>query len=157
MPVFDIFKKKKTKKGKEKVKEKLAEKPEAEEKREKIKGAKERIEEKISAKAPVSSVEKPRKKEVKVAPLVLEAPHITEKATRLAEGNQYVFKVSPRANKQEIKKAIEEIYGVEVLKVRTIRIPKKERRLGRSLGWRKGYRKAIVKIKEGQSIEILPR
>jgi len=86
------------------------------------------------------------------------APHITEKATLLAEkDNQYVFKVAEDANKIEIKKAIEGLYGVKVEKVRIIKVPKKRRRRGRIEGWRKGYKKAIVKIKEGQKIEILPR
>ena len=82
---------------------------------------------------------------------------MTEKATELAKKNQYVFKVWPRANKVEIKKAIEDIYGVDVVSVKIIKVPRKRRRLGRISGWRKGYKKAIVKIKEGQKIEVLPR
>jgi large subunit ribosomal protein L23 len=99
------------------------------------------------------------KKEVKISEAyrILEAPHITEKATALAGKNQYVFKVWSKANKTEIKKAIEDLYGVEVLDVKTINLPAKRRRLGRIEGWRKGYKKAIVRIKEGQKIEILPR
>lgn len=89
--------------------------------------------------------------------LVVERPHVTEKATRLAEVNQYSFRVSPRANKIEVKKAIEDIYGVDVTSVRMIHIPPKKRRRGRIEGWRKGYKKAIVRIKEGQKIEVLPR
>ncbi|MCD5396519.1 MAG: 50S ribosomal protein L23 [Candidatus Pacebacteria bacterium] len=85
------------------------------------------------------------------------APHITEKASYLAEKNQYVFKVSKDANKIEIKKAIGDLFGVEVEKIRIIKVPKKRRRRGRIEGWKKGYKKAIVKIKEGQKIEILPR
>ena len=88
---------------------------------------------------------------------VLKKPHITEKATNLLEANQYVFEVYPDANKTEIKKAIEGLYKVNVLSVKIINIPKKRRRLGRISGWRKGYKKAIVRIKEGQKIEILPR
>jgi len=97
------------------------------------------------------------KKVSEIASRVLAAPHVTEKATELISKNQYVFKVFQKANKIEIKKAIEEIYGVDVLKVRIIRIPRKPRRMGRISGWRKGYKKAIVKIKEGQKIEILSR
>jgi len=59
--------------------------------------------------------------------------------------------------KLEIKKAIEGLYGVDVLSVKVINIPKRRRRLGRITGWRKGYKKAIVKIKKGQKIEIIPR
>ncbi|PJA84731.1 MAG: 50S ribosomal protein L23 [Candidatus Nealsonbacteria bacterium CG_4_9_14_3_um_filter_37_13] len=88
---------------------------------------------------------------------VLKTPQVTEKATLLAKGNQYVFKVWSTAGKVEIKKAIENLYGVDVLSVKIIRVPAKRRRLGRIRGWRKGYKKAIVKIKEGQKIEIMPR
>lgn len=88
---------------------------------------------------------------------ILLSPHISEKTTELAKKNQYVFKVGPRANKTEIKKEIEKLYKVDVLDVKIIKIPKKRRRLGIISGWRKGYKKAIVKIKEGQKIELLPR
>jgi large subunit ribosomal protein L23 len=82
-------------------------------------------------------------------------PHISEKATYLSEKNQYVFQVSPGFNKTEIKKSIEGIYGVDVLSVNMVKIPAKKRRIGRREGFKKGYSKTIVKIKEGQKIEIL--
>ena len=88
---------------------------------------------------------------------ILISPQITEKATALVQKNQYVFKVFPKANKTEIKKAIEDLYKVEVSDVKIINVPKKRRRLGRISGWKKGYKKVIVKIKEGQKIEVLPR
>jgi large subunit ribosomal protein L23 len=99
------------------------------------------------------------KKKIKVgqAYRIIKIPHVTEKASYLVRKNQYVFKVWPRANKTEIKKAIEDVFGVEVKGVRIVNIPKKKRRLGRIEGFRKGYKKAIVKIKEGQKIEVLPR
>lgn len=102
--------------------------------------------------------EKPKEGKVIGEPWrVLKAPQVTEKATDLAKENQYVFKVFPKANKTEIKKAIEDLYGVNVVGVEIIKVPPKRRRLGRILGWRKGYKKAIIKIKEGQKIEILPK
>ena len=58
-------------------------------------------------------------------------------------------------NKNEIKNAVEGIYKVDVLSVNLIKIPAKKRRLGRTEGFRKAYRKAVVKIKNGQKIEIL--
>lgn len=82
-------------------------------------------------------------------------PHISEKATYLAEKDQYVFEISPNYNKKEIKKAVEGIYGVDVLSVNIIKIPAKKRRIGRTEGFKKGYAKAVVKIKQGQKIEIL--
>jgi len=85
----------------------------------------------------------------------IKQPHISEKATYLAEKDQYTFEVLPSYNKQEIKNAIEGIYGVDVLSVNMIKIPAKKRRLGRTEGFRKAYKKAVVKIKEGQKIEIL--
>lgn len=97
----------------------------------------------------------PIKKEI--AWKILKEPHITEKATELAKENQYVFKVFPKANKIEIKKAVENLFNVDVLSVRKIKIPKKARRIRGIRGWRKGYEKVIVKIKEGQKIEVLPR
>lgn len=86
---------------------------------------------------------------------IVKQPHISEKATNLSEKNQYTFKVLPNYNKKEIKDSIEGIYGVDVLWVNLIKIPAKKRRLGKTQGFRKGYKKAIVKIKEGQKIEIL--
>ena len=88
---------------------------------------------------------------------ILVAPHITEKATDLAEKNKYIFKVFPKANKTEIKKTIENLYGVEVLEVNIVKTSGKRRRLGRISGFKKGFKKAIVKIKAGQKLEILPR
>lgn len=82
-------------------------------------------------------------------------PHISEKASYLAEKNQYIFDVSPNYNKQEIKKSVEGIYGVDVLSVNIVKIPAKKRRIGRQEGFRKCVKKAIVKIKEGQKIEII--
>jgi large subunit ribosomal protein L23 len=82
-------------------------------------------------------------------------PHISEKASYLAEKNQYTFEISPNYGKQEVKKSVEGIYGVDVLSVNVIKIPAKKRRLGKTEGFRKAYKKAIVTIKEGQKIEIL--
>lgn len=109
---------------------------------------------------PIEEVKSPKvKKETKIgqAYRILKTPQVTEKATGLVGQNQYVFKVWPRVNKVETKKAIEDLYGVDVISVKIIKVPRKRRRLGRISGWRKGYKKAIVKIKEGQKIEVLPR
>ncbi len=85
---------------------------------------------------------------------VVREPHISEKSTNLGQDNKYVFKIYKNANKPEIKKAVEGVYGVDVLSVNIIKIPKKKRRLGKTEGFRKGYSKAVVTIKEGQKIEI---
>ena len=111
----------------------------------------------VEVKGEIVIPKKERKVVIGEAYRVLKAPHITEKAADLAKKNQYVFKISEKANKTEIKKAIENLYGVSVLAVRIIKIPKKLRRLGKQKGWKKGYKKAIIKIKKGQEIEVLPR
>jgi len=94
-------------------------------------------------------------KDTKFSYEAVKQPHISEKASYLAEKNQYTFEISPNYGKNEVKKAIEGIYGVNVLSVNVIRIPAKKRRLGRTEGFRKSYKKAVVIIKEGQKIEIL--
>jgi len=92
---------------------------------------------------------------------VIKEPHITEKANFLAEQNKYVFKVFTQANKTEVRKAVEALYGVKVEKVHMIHSAAKRRRLGRHEGWRqglrKGFKKAVVTLKQGDKIELLPR
>ena len=79
---------------------------------------------------------------------ILLSPHVTEKSN-----NQYVFKVFPRANKTEVKRAIENLYKVKVIGVKIIRVSGKTRRTGKSQGWKKGYKKAIIRLGQGQKIE----
>ena len=98
-----------------------------------------------------------KKGNAKIAPNILINPQITEKATLLQEQNDYIFKVHKLSTKPEIKKAVEEMYGVNVLGVRTINVPRKSKRLGRSQGWKQGYKKAIVRLSKDQSIEVIPR
>ena len=87
---------------------------------------------------------------------VIKKPHISEKSTRLIkEENKYTFIVDDSANKIEVKSEVERIYDVDVEKVTVVNIPDKKRRLGRIEGIKPGHKKAIVKIKKGQSIEIL--
>lgn len=84
----------------------------------------------------------------------LQEPWITEAATRLAEINKYVFKIGKKISKSEIKKAVEDLYKVAVINVRTISIPSKKRIRGRIEGKKAGFKKAIVTLKEGDSINI---
>jgi large subunit ribosomal protein L23 len=82
-------------------------------------------------------------------------PLLTEKGTRLKEeGNQYLFRVAKTANKVEIKHAIEQLFKVSVVAVRTVQLRGKVKRLGRFQGRRPDWKKAIVSLKEGQSIEL---
>ncbi len=80
---------------------------------------------------------------------------ITEKANRLREMNMYQFEVKKKATKNNIKEAVEKLFGVEVIDVKTSNLPPKPRRLGRSTGYKSGYKKATVTIKQGQKIEIV--
>ena len=88
---------------------------------------------------------------------ILAKPHVTEKATDLIAKNQYVFEVFPRAGKTEIKKAVESLYGVKVLGVGIVNIPRRKGRVGKTMGFKGGYKKAIVRIQAGQKIEVLQR
>ena len=83
----------------------------------------------------------------------LKSPHVTEKAVGLEAQNKYVFRINSGANKTEVKKAIEELYGVAVEEVNVVKIPRKKRRVGRSEGFKAGYKKAIVTLREGDKIE----
>ncbi len=84
---------------------------------------------------------------------VIIAPMLTEKTTSLQNANNnYTFKVSLNANKIEIAEAIERIFNVNVLRVNTIRQRGKTKRMGRFVGKRADWKKAIVKLKEGDSI-----
>ncbi|MBA4150963.1 MAG: 50S ribosomal protein L23 [Acinetobacter sp.] len=86
---------------------------------------------------------------------VLVAPHVSEKATMIAEKhNQVVFKVRRDANKLEIKKAVEELFKVEVEQVNTTLVKGKNKRFGRSLGRRQDYKKAYVSLKAGNEIDF---
>ena len=86
---------------------------------------------------------------------IIKRPLITEKSTIIKEmHNQLVFEVDRRANKIEIKKAVERIFKVQVEDVRTMNYQGKRKRLGRSEGRRRHWKKAVVTLKPGQKIEF---
>ena len=86
---------------------------------------------------------------------IIAAPLITEKGTFVNEiGNQVVFQVRPDANKLEIKRAVERLFKVKVVKVRTANVLGKTRRVGRSVGNRPDWKKAYVTLGEGQRIDF---
>lgn len=86
---------------------------------------------------------------------IIRRPLITEKSTIQKEmDNQLAFEVDRRANKIEIKKAVERIFKVQVEDVRTMNYQGKRKRLGRSIGRRRHWKKAIVTLKPGQKIEF---
>jgi len=87
---------------------------------------------------------------------VLLAPHVSEKTTRAAEeGNQVVFRVLPDATKTEIKKAVELLFDVTVTSVQVSNMKGKLKRFGQSIGRRKDWKKAYVKLAEGQDIDFV--
>jgi len=101
--------------------------------------------------------QKMKKKTPGIAFGVLRYPHVTEKATFLSRADKYVFRVRDKANKNQIKKTIEDMYGVDVTDVKIINVPAKKRQKGRKIGWVGAYKKAIVEVKKGQKIEVMPR
>lgn len=90
-----------------------------------------------------------------LADLVLR-PIVTEKATILLEQNKYVFEVIPKATKPEIKAAIESLFEVKVVSVNTLRLPRKKRRVGRFIGYKPQYKRAVVTLAAGDSIILFP-
>jgi large subunit ribosomal protein L23 len=87
---------------------------------------------------------------------LIQRPIITEKATLLLESNQYTFEVDPKATKPEIKAAIEMLFEVKVTRVNTIKPPRKSRRVGKFMGHRPLYKRAIVTLAPGNSITLFP-
>lgn len=86
---------------------------------------------------------------------ILRAPHFSEKSSQGAEKNrQYVFKVLPASNKDEIKQAVELMFNVKVSSVRTVNIKGKVRRFARIVGRLKSYKKAYVTLDQGHEIDF---
>ena len=85
---------------------------------------------------------------------IIKYPIITDKATRLLENNQYSFIVDRSSNKLVIKTTIEYLFNVKVIKVNTCRLPRKKKRVGKYIGWKPQYKKAIVSLAEGDVINL---
>ena len=85
---------------------------------------------------------------------IIKAPVITEKSENAKNQGKYTFKVDPKANKIEIKEAIEKIFNVKVTSIRTINVKIKKRRVGRYSGFTNRAKKAIVTLAEGQTIDL---
>lgn len=82
-------------------------------------------------------------------------PYVTEKATIMHGTGSYVFRVSDQSTKDQIKKGIEALYKVGVVSVRTLRLPSKVRTVGRHVGVKPGFKKAIVRLKSGDTIDVI--
>ncbi len=86
---------------------------------------------------------------------IIKAPVITEKSASLAQNaNTYIFKVDAKANKTAIKQAVEHIFNVKVENVNTINVRGKAKRVGRYRGTTAKYKKAMVKLAEGSTIDL---
>jgi len=86
---------------------------------------------------------------------LIRRPVITEKATSLRDGNTYTFRVDPRANKVQIRQAVESIFDVHVESVRTVNMPRKPKRQGFFQGRTAAWKKAYVKLRAGDSIDLI--
>ena len=82
------------------------------------------------------------------------SPNVTEKSTLLSEYNKIVFKVHKSANKDSIKKSIEKIFKVNVIKINTINLKGKTKTVRNKKTFKSGYKKAIITLKKGQSIDL---
>lgn len=87
-------------------------------------------------------------------PDIIIAPVVTEKSAMNAGNGIYTFKVDKRATKTQIKKTIESQFGVHVVKINTLVTKPKDRRVGKYTGKTKVYKKAIVSLKDGETIEM---
>lgn len=132
MPITDLFKRKKPE-PKKPAKPKVKAKPKA-----------------------VKKEAKPKKgKRLGKAYRVLIKPLITEKATDLTAQGKYIFKVATGATKQEIKKAIEDVYGIKPQAVHIIKVLGKQKRYGKVRGRTSDWKKAVVTLGPGEKIEIV--
>ena len=82
------------------------------------------------------------------------SPIITEKATSLSEQNKVTFKIHKNASKKSVKKSIEKIFKVKVVKINTIKKRDKNKMVRGKLGKKRGFKKALVTLKKGQSIDL---
>ncbi len=85
---------------------------------------------------------------------VLLGPHVSEKSARVAESNQFVFRVRRDASRPEIKAAVELMFEVKVADVNVVNVAGKQKRFGQRLGQRQDFKKAYVRLAPGQSIDL---
>ena len=85
---------------------------------------------------------------------VLLAPVVSEKSYSLIEDSKYSFRVHPQAHKTQVRQAVEELFGVKVERENIIKVQPKPKRRGLSKGTRRGWKKAIVQLRAGDTIEI---
>ncbi|MDH6059270.1 50S ribosomal protein L23 [Chrysosporum bergii ANA360D] len=87
-------------------------------------------------------------------PDLIRRPIVTEKATILMEQNKYTFEVTPKASKPEIKAAIEDLFQIKIVKINTMNPPRKKRRVGKFIGYKPQYKRAIVTVAPGDEEKV---
>lgn len=87
---------------------------------------------------------------------IIKYPIITDKATRLLENNRYSFLVDRHSDKTIIKSSIEYLFNVKVIKINTSNLPRKKRKIGKSVGWKPQYKKVMVTLADGNLINLFP-
>jgi large subunit ribosomal protein L23 len=85
---------------------------------------------------------------------VLLAPVVSEKSYSLIDDNKYSFRIHPDAHKTQVRQAVEQLFDVKVQRVNIVKVQSKPKRRGMTKGMRPGWKKAIVQLAEGESIEI---
>ena len=85
---------------------------------------------------------------------IIKYPIITDKATRLLENNQYSFIVDPSSNKVAIRFAIENLFNVKIIKINTCHLPRKKKRVGKYIGWKSHYKKAVITLAKEDTINL---
>lgn len=119
------------------------------------KSAKSSAKKPAEAATPAAAEEKADAPKAAVAHGILLRPIVTEKSSLLAAKNTYVFEVARDANKVMIRKAVSDLYGVTAVKVRVINRDGKYVRYGRTMGQRRAWKKAMVTVKPGQTIQFI--
>jgi large subunit ribosomal protein L23 len=87
---------------------------------------------------------------------IIKYPILTEKSTKLSKQNCYTFIVDKKIDKETIKSSIEYLFNVKVIKVNTLNLPLKQRRLGKFIGYRPNYKKTIIKLAPDNTINFFP-
>jgi large subunit ribosomal protein L23 len=83
-------------------------------------------------------------------------PILTEKSMRLIDSNQYTFDMDDRLTKTQIKQIVQELFKVSVVAVNTHRPPRKKRRVGTRQGFKSSYKRVIITVKAGETIDLIP-
>lgn len=118
-----------------------------------VKKTEKKTEAKEATKETVKDIRRNRISKDKVG-LAISEPLITEKASNLVSLNKYVFKVPNNTTKNEVKKAVEGYYAVNVIDVNMIKTAFKPKRIGKNINLRAGFKKAIVTIKKGETVDL---